>query len=224
LGELVVQEQGEEAEAFAARLRLRRPAPESDLADAVEVAVGLGGLQLSGWLPPPDGAHSVTYRFGRLRASDRLAAWLRHLLLSLLRPGEPIRTTHVARDCTMRLDPVADPKPLLLDLLRAYREGCKTPLCFFPETSLAWSEKEEMTTRVWYQWDGERNQYAEARDPWVEIAWRGRDPLLEPEFVQTARRIWSPLLAASGLIKAERDLAEADEGMGAGEADGPGWR
>jgi exodeoxyribonuclease V gamma subunit len=220
LGDLVLQEQAEEAEAFAARLRPRLPAPEAGVAAPVEVAVRLGGLQLSGWLPPPDGARSVTYRFGRLRASDRLAAWIRHLVLSLSGRGEPLWTTHVARDYTMRIDPIPDAEPLLLGLLEARRDGLLAPLCFFPETSLAWAEKGEMTAKVWSQWNGERNQYAEARDPWVGIAWCGRQPLLESEFVQIARRLWLPLLAASALTKAEHDLAEAEEGVKCGESDG----
>jgi exodeoxyribonuclease V gamma subunit len=208
VGELVLREQIEVADAFAARLRPRLAELDAESHANVEVALSLEGFRLSGWLPRPEGNRAVTYRFGRLRAKDRLGAWIRHLALCLWFRDQPIRSTHVAEDYSMELAPVTDATGPMMNLLEAMREGLTSPLCFFPETSLAWAGEEAPTGNVWTNWSGDRNAYAEARDPWVRIAWRGREPLQLAVFGEVARRIWRPLLEASELITAERDLSE----------------
>jgi exonuclease V gamma subunit len=93
----------------------------------------------------------------------------------------------------------------LLELIEARQLGLRAPLCFFPETSLAWAEKQEMTSKVLNAWSGEYNGFADSADPSVAMAWRGRDPMQMVELTELAGRIWLPLLKVATLVKAEDD-------------------
>jgi exodeoxyribonuclease V gamma subunit len=205
VGELVLRETAESAEALAARVRPRLAAG----GEAEELDLALGPLRVRGWLPPPGRDGPLRFRPAKLKAKDRLRAWVLHLGACALHPEEAVETVHVAQDKTLVLGSVADPGPLLADLLGAYARGQREPLPFFPETSLALAaEAGEPTGKVWAAWEGERNPGAESRDAAVAIAWRGRHPLQEADLAEvaaTAERIWGPCLAASTLIDAKKD-------------------
>jgi exodeoxyribonuclease V gamma subunit len=204
IGDLVVQEQADAADAFGARVLARLP-PAHPPESPIELDLPVRPYRLRGWLRRPFDGGLITYRFGKLRAKDRLSVWVRHLALCRLTGDEGIRSTHVAEDCTLTLGFVPEAEALLLDLIELRLRGLRAPLCFFPETSLAWAEKSGFSAKLWGKWGGQENPVAESRDPAVAIAWRGREPLASPDFVELAQRIWRPMLAVSALVKAADD-------------------
>jgi exodeoxyribonuclease V gamma subunit len=109
---------------------------------AVEVGFAAAGLHLSGRLEGLSERGLWRVRPGRLRARDRLALWLDHLLLNIAQPpGVALASRLVATDGTFALAPVADAPALLADLLDVFRDGQTRVLPLYPETSWAWQAK-----------------------------------------------------------------------------------
>jgi exodeoxyribonuclease V gamma subunit len=102
----------------------------------------------------------------------------------------------------MACAPVVDAAGRLLDLLTLYAQGLEAPLPFFPETSLAWAQAaragkgpEAARRAARPRWHDEYNQRGEALDPYVQVAFRGVDPL-DGTFEALASRVFAPLLDA----------------------------
>ncbi len=201
VGQLAFEQHAAAAEIFAARVRARLPEPGEPL----EVDLELGPNRLRGWLRGPRESGLVTYRFGKLRAKDRIAAWIRHLALCAAYPQQSWASLHLAEDLTLHIDHVPSARSLLEDLSDVRWQGLRAPLCFFPETSLAFAEEGGLSRNVWQQWAGAYNQFCESQDPYAAVAWRGREPLASVEFAGLAERVWRPLLDRSRLGKAAED-------------------
>lgn len=195
-GELVLEEQIAIAQPFAERIA----ACLGQRLEPLEVDIQLGGFRLQGRLRQlqPDGL--LDWRFGRLRARDRLALWVRHLVLNAVAPSgiEPSSRFLTEKE-ELELAPVADAPALLLDLLDLRWRGLQELLPFFPETSLAYvtAKPDEREQRAEQVWTDDYAQTPESADPAVTIAWRGRDPLAD-EFATLAQRIYGPLLVCAG--------------------------
>ncbi len=131
----------------------------------------------------PSGA--LLQRHGKLRAVDRLQAWLQHLLLCAQpAAGAAPVTTLLTGDALLRLQPVADPWPRLHALLRCYARALTEPLPFFPEASWAYVQSGD---RLAAARTALHRPGGDATDPYVQLALRGRaDPLGEADAAQRA--------------------------------------
>jgi exodeoxyribonuclease V gamma subunit len=200
-GELLLEEQLEVADPFVQRLALHEDEPLEPL----EVDLDLGGFRLQGRLGNLRRSGLLDSRLGTLRCKDRLAIWVRHLVLNTLAPdGVEPESRFIAEDFTLTLHGVEDAPALLLDLLEIRWQGLREPLAFFPETALAWLE--DGYGNLFYQaWLGDRGPPPEVRDLAVRIAFRGREPIGEA-FEANALRILQPLLAHADTVKAKDEL------------------
>jgi len=200
-GELLLDEQLTEAKPFVRRLEGRL----SKTLEPIEVDLPLAGFRLQGRLDKLLPTGFLDYRFGDLKAKDRLRAWVLHLVLNHLAPRdiEPV-STYVAKDQTLTLIPVEDPGALLEGLLDLRWQGLRRPVAFFPESALAWVEQ-GYGNAFEQAWSGRYNPVPERADVAVRIAFRGRDPIGE-EFQQMAACILRPMLDHSKTVKAEEDL------------------
>jgi len=125
--------------------------------------------------------------------ADYLGAWLDHLCLNALAPtGVTLESTHVARDKVFRFCPVAEPLPLLAELLHSYRSGLSAPLPFYPKT--AWALQTGGAGKAMQQWQGVQQWAGEGDDPWWSLALRGEAEPLGEAFAELARRLLLPLL------------------------------
>ncbi len=117
----------------AALARVPSAAPiEAELTlGATRLALRLDGLT-------PEGR--LAWRIGKLRAADRLRAWVEHLALVALAPsGVAPRTRLLARKATVTFDGAEAPRARLAELLVLYTTGEREPLPFLPETALAFA-------------------------------------------------------------------------------------
>jgi len=111
---------------FWARLEARRSVPASP---ARSVSVPLPEGEVVGVLPPLHGEALVSFRWGKLRAVDRLQSWLTHLAAAaagLL--GASWSSVFVATDRSVETKPVPDARELLARALSLYRDGWCRPL------------------------------------------------------------------------------------------------
>jgi len=197
-GRRLFEQAWQDSAAFAQRLAPYLAAPRAD----VEFNLSLAGGNLSGRLHALTAQGPVAYRYGRLRVADRLALWLRHLALNAS-TGEAICSRFVAPDETVVLQPPPNAAALLEDLIVLARQGLNEPLPLLPECSFAYAsargEPEKRMAKARQVWTGNRHQNMPGAgdDAHVQLAFRGRDPLAEPAFVQLAERVFGPLLAAT---------------------------
>lgn len=202
-GDLFFDQQIDAAEPFLERLKLRAGVSLEPL----EVDLPLGEFRLQGLLQNLRTDGLFDYRFGKLRAKDRLAAWVRHLVLNALVPAgvEPV-SEYLAEDLTLHLAPVDDAQERLKALLELRWQGLCRPLAFFPESALAWIENEQYSSAFHNAWSNEFNPAPESGDLAVRIAFRGREPI-GAEFESNAQRILRPLLDHASIVKAAEELA-----------------
>ncbi|MGK4002826.1 exodeoxyribonuclease V subunit gamma [Sorangium sp. So ce1036] len=168
---------------------IRRHADGEPLAPR-EIDLLAGGARVTGWLRELWPGAQVRYRFGKVKASNELALWIRHLALQLAaKPGDPSESLFVGYDGkveVVRYRPVADALGHLAALVDLYRAGQEQPLPFFPETSLAYAkalvkgqseDAARAAARSTFKPDGGRGaEGKESADPYIARVLGGRDP------------------------------------------------
>jgi exonuclease V gamma subunit len=179
----------------------------------LRVELELPGARLVGNLRDRCAAGLVIPRFSRLTAKYQIEGWIRHLVLSAVRPTDSdARTVVIGRGDEDAVQACAfaatdDAAARLTDLVALFRLGQCQPLPLFPRASLAWSEKigkgAEAAHRAAQRAFGD-GEFAERDHPAIARVWGSRDPtapgfrLLDdaPEFAEIAARVVVPLVAA----------------------------
>lgn len=196
-GQAIYREQRERIEHFARECVAPRLGSRLD---PLEIDLALGEFRLHGWLRDLRTTGLLSYRPAKLKASDRIGLWLRHLALNATPCASSSRESlHVGMDGSVRLEPVAHASPLLEALLRAYWQGLSEPLAFFPQCSYAFASAraegksiEQAQARAEKLWESSNYQRGEGDDRHVRVAWRGRTPL-GPAFQHLAEDLLRPL-------------------------------
>ncbi|OQX17518.1 MAG: exodeoxyribonuclease V subunit gamma [Desulfobulbaceae bacterium A2] len=203
-GELAFQQQVDQVRSLAGRLEKYPADTRPDLTlDAV-----IAGVRLTGALPSR-AVHGglLGYRCGRLRAKDRLTAWITHLACTLLledtaRSYETEPGSH-GGNATFALQALrsGEAGEQLASLLELRWQGLARPLPFAPESSLAMVEKglgDTGMAAARKAWEGNKHASGEADGFAARIVWRDDGPMGEDEFAAVAAQVWRPLLAAAG--------------------------
>lgn len=166
------------------------------------IVVDLGDCKLVGTLGGLAANERVEWRTGKLRASHRLEAWVRHLAYNAAVAQQSTRL--YALDRQLRYAPAADAVAQLRALVALMREGACEPLPFFPRSACAYAEavvKDKggaAMNAARRQWESNGfGGYGESQDAWFALAFRGRDPLSESRFEQLALDVYGPLLEAT---------------------------
>ncbi len=190
-----------EVEHFARRLDALSP---SASARTIDAQWDIAGFHLSARVDGVTDSGCLRYRFGKLRAKDRLELWLLHLALCLANPGTVgCESVFVCTDRTLRLKRTPASRIVLETLLAIYRLGLERPLCFFPMSSLEYASTLRATSSPCRAmaaarsiWDGNEMQPGESADPYYRRCFDTGDPLCG-EFEELSRRIFDPFLEVS---------------------------
>ena len=156
-------------------------------AHPIRLAVKLDGLTPQG---------RIAWRVGRLRARDKLRAWLVHLALATLAPGGvALRTRLLSNEGGVQFGAPDAASKRLAVLIELYQRGGNEPLPFFPETALAYAislaegeDKARRRAAVKWQEECGRNDY-------FKLAFGDTNPI-DDRFAAYAREICIPMLAA----------------------------
>ncbi len=194
MGQATLAEERARVGPFAARVEAEGGARRAARALAAELA----GVRIEGVLEGLGADGCFAWRLGRRRARDRLAVWIRHLLLCLAAPeGVAPRSRWLDLDGLWELAPVAGAGALLEGLVAGWRAGRCAPLAFLPESSqaaaAALAAGRDPLGAARRRWEGSERHPGEQSDPYNALAWRGRDPLAEPGFVELAAEVFAPL-------------------------------
>lgn len=163
----------------------------------------LGEFHLRGELGPFYGNDLVISRPAKIKAKDRIAAWIQHLAACWSATGASMpRTILVGEDDVLTLEPWEDSEVLLEPLLQLYWRGLRAPLPFFPEA--AWT--------FWETWQTKRNATRESalaaarkkfndpddrvrseiEDPFVSICWerQSEEEAIGEDFAEIAETLF----------------------------------
>ena len=138
----------------------------------------------------------VWWRIGRIRAKDRIAAWLRLLALSAAHDSRITAYLFGSKDgakpCTISGPAPEEARALLADWVATWRDGRRKPLPLFAEASWKWTEKQS-DSAVQTGWTNQ--PWSEGNDP-VHRMMFGNDPV-DDSFMDLANRLFGPLREAT---------------------------
>lgn len=180
-----------------------------------DLETDLGRWRIRGRLAPLDTRGLVFFRAGKLRATDLLEVWIKHLLLCLVGVvPEPTSRMFGLDDSkesavkTMQFRFVPEAGTFLSSLLELYERGLAEPVRFFPQTSLEFAERHpsinpkrtesEALEHALECWRGEPawlRRKGEGADPYMGLCFSEQD-LYDPEFQSVALAVYKPLLEA----------------------------
>jgi exodeoxyribonuclease V gamma subunit len=174
-------------------------------AEPLEVELALGAFALAGWLENVRPTGLLRYRPAKVKARDRLALWIEHLALCAMDPPGIERSSRLLMlDQDLVYRPVAEPRPVLAQLLELYWKGLSSPLPFFAESSWAYAAamtggkgREAALRAAWSRWLDGYAHNGEGGDEYIDTAWRGTQPINE-DFESVALRILEPLMGHVG--------------------------
>lgn len=183
------------ARAFVAEIQPHLAAPSEPLL----IDERVGNFRFTARLDEMRGDTLVQYRLAKLKPKDFIRLWLKHLARHLVSSGDAILFGADGEQFTFA--PVENARELLADLFALYAEGLRRPLRFFPKSSWAFmeslkkgeAEARKAARKAWLDtgesWD------ADARDAFIEVAFRNADNPLNAEWRATTERILQPLFA-----------------------------
>jgi exodeoxyribonuclease V gamma subunit len=201
-GESAAADAAGEALVFANAARPLLAAPPESVAGALTLPGA--GLTLRGRLHPLHGGSLIRWKTAKIRAADRLEAWLAALFVGALREAGTATVggsvVLLARDALLTVRAPENALARLDDLAALRRAGLCRPLPFFPESSLAAVTETARTRKIpleravaqWHRPPGNRVERSfEDEDPWNRLVWRGAEPISEASgFLEVAHRVW----------------------------------
>lgn len=149
-------------------------------------------------LPPP-GLGLLQARYDDTRATDYLAAWLRHLALCAALPaGTALPCTGLSRNgrFALRAVPPQEAAAHLRTLVHTYRAGLMEPAHFFPRSAWAYvlgGNNANAARRCWL--GGREAHHGEGADVANRLALRGVAEPLDGRFFSLAEALLAPLRA-----------------------------
>lgn len=163
--------------------------------DPLPVSLELDGTRLTGSIGDLRQGRHVRWRCANIKAKDRLALWVEHLILNSQRSeGYPRESLLICKDLTLSLPPVDDAPRLLADLIALYREGLCRPLHFFPQTSWLYLAQGMDTAESRWRGTDHSPSPAESAQPAFSLCCSDQDEL-DQEFTLLAERVYGPLRA-----------------------------
>ncbi|MEN8179397.1 MAG: exodeoxyribonuclease V subunit gamma [Pseudomonadota bacterium] len=146
-------------------------------------------------------AGQIGFNVGSYHAYLKLNLWIRHLLLSQLRPaGIECVSVWLEKEGQGRFRPVDDPGVHLSRLLDLYRQGLCAPLHFYPGSSWVYAENliskgnpEAAVNAVLKKWLGNDRFPGDWDKPYQQLL-MARDAALTNAFHETSLAIFEPLI------------------------------
>lgn len=205
-GELFWQEQQEDMAELAGRVREQRKESVSR-----EIALEVGGIQLSGWLPQVQDDGLLRWRPGHLNYTDGLSLWLEHLVYCML-GGQGASRMYGRKEsqwCFPAL-PGEQAREWLERYIEGYRQGMSSPLLLLLRSGGAWLEasydeksrqllhddntQAKARNKLLQAWQGNMQVEGEGSDPYLARLFRTLDDETIQQIAQNAEIWLLPLL------------------------------
>ena len=198
-GELLLEDQQNAVFPLVEKLRDAVLAPLED----VEVNLSLAGIKVTGWLKqhysfPGQNSGLLRYRAAKLKARDKLFAWIEHLLYCARQEPSTGTTRLLGLDDEIQFPPLPaqQARTYLDDLVTLYIQGQTRPVPFFPTTSQAWLEKvedeEKARKAAETAYYGGYMNHGEVENPYIHRTFPELEPIFN-DFTDLSRLILEPM-------------------------------
>ncbi len=201
-GSVVYDDLRREVDAFAQTLE--HLIPEGESPRRAPFDIDLPPFRISGELESIYDEAMVIARLAKLRPSDLLTAFIRHLVLNMIQQdGLPTRTQLICKDAAWEFVPVADPRSVLERYTGLYWQGLRSPLSFFNHTSYAYAHQKivqektdgEAVKAALKEWHGGDYHIGESDDAYHRKCFSQGNPF-NAAFSSTALAVFEPVFAA----------------------------
>jgi len=206
IGECVVEEIGEEIDAFLNRIY---PYTSKILLEPLKVDLNISGFNLTGQINSIHQDRLIQYRYAKIRPKDILKVWIYHLAMNLMKAeGYPLKSMLAGLSAkssnkvweSFEYDPVGNSEVIMKALLEKYWEGLRKPIHFFPNSSWTYAScllknkpRDYCINKASDKWLGGTMIRGEAEDPYNTLCFSTNNPL-DTDFEQISTEIFEPLL------------------------------
>jgi exodeoxyribonuclease V gamma subunit len=183
----------EEVSGFAATVQAKLAG--KPLLAPLDFELNLGGFRLTGRLDRIWQDRLIRYRCAKMKAKDKVRAWLEHLVLNAVnQEGYPRETLLLMADSSIGYGEVENAAAILQTILDFYWEGLTVPLRFFPASAMEYARKQEWKLeRARTRWAEGYSYPGEGEDPYFRLCFGQADPF-NADFERVSRALLEPLL------------------------------
>ena len=174
--------------------------------ESLDVDIDLADFRLMGKIAGLYPDRLLRYRYARVRAADRITAWIYHLALNAIKGNQhPKISLLVGLNqerswAAWKLSPVEKSETILKELLEIYWAGLIKPLHFFPESSWTFVREtlekkrshDEARLTAQKTWLGSAYKRGEFEDAYYQLCFKNTDPV-DREFQRISTKIFGPL-------------------------------
>ena len=186
--------------------------PKDPLEVNLRVPTCSAEVVLQGWLSGRYEQGRILYRSGKMRAEDRLGAWIDHLCLCASGQGSLTHYFALNEHCIYDPLPQDDALKQLGLYIEIYLKGMDTPCFYLPKTALAgleacidtkgqWQEDEatleKAKGKMRTAFEGAFGSLAEGDNPYVARVWSKTEPSLLDNIHSLAKTVLLPALMAA---------------------------
>ncbi len=200
VGEALLQDEAEAVTTLFNQLSTYRGATRLE---PLAIDKAFGPIRVVGLLRGVRSCGIVDGRPAEAKPKDRIALWIRHLLLNALQPPGAARDSRwLGTGKPIQLKPIDDAITLLGVLAELYWAGVSEPLHLFPITGSAYAAAlhagdtpDQALRKAEGQWRGREypRQQGEGEDAYHAFVFRSGEPL-DSEFERLSRTVFLPIL------------------------------
>ncbi|MBF0242727.1 MAG: exodeoxyribonuclease V subunit gamma [Desulfamplus sp.] len=178
----------------------------------IEVDLNGNGWRLKGIISDLWGNRLVRFRIASVKPKDILRAWIIHLsLLSFFQDRVEEKSLIIGSDKIYNLLKPCDPLSILDTIIKIYQKGVKSPLKFFPESSMAYADtifknkngdslddqnlKDAALKKAKDKFKNSFNNIGEGESEDIKLCFRHLETPLDEEFCDLSTAIWRPILS-----------------------------
>lgn len=206
VGECVVEEIGEEIDAFLNKIY---PSISQPLLEPLKVDLNISGFNITGQIKNIYQDRLIQYRYAKIRPKDMLKVWIYHLAMNLIKAeGYPLKSTLAGLSAkssskvweAFEYDPIENSEEIMQGMLEKYWDGLRKPIHFFPDSSSIYVSSllknktgDYCIAKALGKWSGGPRVRGEAEDPYYSLCFSTNNPL-DSEFEQISKEVFQPLL------------------------------
>lgn len=173
----------------------------------VTIRAGIGDFRLSGRIDRVRGDTLLHYRLTRLKPKDFVRIWIEHLVRSLTEQKPALLFGKEGEEiASYEFPPMNNAREILTELLAAYWGGLSEPLRLFPRSSWTFAERifakqkreraRYLAEKDWKSNENDPKSKGEREDPYIKLAFRNTDDVLNEEWEEISLLVFGPIFSA----------------------------
>jgi exodeoxyribonuclease V gamma subunit len=174
---------------------------------AAIIRADIGDFTLSGRIDRVRGDTLLHYRLTRLKMKDFVRIWIEHLARNLTEQTPALLFGKEGDEiAAYEFPPMENAHEVLTDLFAIYWSGLAEPLRLFPRSSWTFVERicagkdrggaRYLAGKDWNSNESDDKSRGERDDPYIKLAFRNRDDVLDEEWEGISLSVLGPIFSA----------------------------